>query len=228
MATDDAPRKSKWLFLIPTEFERDLIVDSLTEERLGVTKPVIEICGFGPVVPAAQTVRLIQKHQPDCVLLMGIAGSYDQMLDPGTAFSFSEVACYGVGVGSAGTFQTAQQMGWNHWSDDLAQDSITDSIALEPLTGIAAQLLTVCAAAGNQEDVGLRLQTFPNALAEDMEGFAVAAACKLCNVPLSIVRGISNRAGDRDKRNWKIRESLLAAIELFRRRVCPSDSGPGN
>ena len=40
--------------------------------------------------------------------------------------------------------------------------------------------------------------------AEDMEGFAVATACRLANVPLSIIRGISNVAGDRDHRRWEI------------------------
>jgi futalosine hydrolase len=52
-----------------------------------------------------------------------------------------------------------------------------------------------------------------------MEGFAVAAACRLGNVPVSIVRGFSNRGGDRNKSNWKIEEALSAAVEMCNQRI---------
>jgi futalosine hydrolase len=54
-----------------------------------------------------------------------------------------------------------------------------------------------------------------------MEGFGVALACALARVPLAIVRGISNAAGERDTKRWRIREALAAAretaLELLRR-----------
>jgi futalosine hydrolase len=42
----------------------------------------------------------------------------------------------------------------------------------------------------------------------------VALACLLGGVPLGIVRGISNDAGDRDKSRWQIPAALTAAAEL--------------
>ena len=63
-------------------------------------------------------------------------------------------------------------------------------------------------------DVAMRLERYPDAVAEDMEGFGVAVACYFGGVPLQIIRGISNRAGDRDKRNWDIDGALHAAGEL--------------
>jgi futalosine hydrolase len=51
-------------------------------------------------------------------------------------------------------------------------------------------------------------------VAEDMEGFAVALACRLVGVPLDIVRGISNDAGDRDKVRWQVPQALRAAADL--------------
>jgi futalosine hydrolase len=47
-----------------------------------------------------------------------------------------------------------------------------------------------------------------------MEGFAVAAACQLCDVPMTIVRGISNEAGDRDKENWQIQDAMNSAFSI--------------
>ena len=44
-----------------------------------------------------------------------------------------------------------------------------------------------------------------------MEGYAVALACRLDNLPLVIVRGVSNVVGDRLSANWQIREAMAAA-----------------
>jgi len=202
---------TEWLLLIPTQFEHGIVSDSISK----FDSAAVEICGFGPVVSAARTAQLIAKHQPQRVLLLGIAGSYDDELSVGMAFQFSDVACYGVGVGTGEAFQTAKQMGWSHWHGTEDCEAITDNICLESNSSRASsQLLTVCSASQNALDVADRRQAFPNAVAEDMEGFAVAAACRLADVPLAIVRGISNVAGERDKETWKINEALNAAVEL--------------
>ncbi|MCA9133326.1 MAG: hypothetical protein KDA45_09235, partial [Planctomycetales bacterium] len=97
---------------------------------------------------------------------------------------------------------------------------IGDCLPLEssPATdGQREQLLTVCSAASNAEEVAFRQQKFPQAVAEDMEGFGVALACRLAGLPLRIVRGISNRAGDRQTQNWCIRPAMESAVDLTRR-----------
>lgn len=202
--------ESRLMILVPTSFEFEIVKESLASFQ----NTVIEVCGFGPVIPAAKTVELINKHQPKSVLLLGIAGSYGDHLEIGDAYSFSKVGCYGVGVGTGESFQTCGQMGWKHLADSKV--TIGDSISFG---SFGQELLTVCAAAENKTDVKLRLQIFPNAVAEDMEGFAVAAACELCQTPLHIVRGISNRAGDRDKQNWQIKPALAAAVSLAKKVV---------
>ena len=58
-------------------------------------------------------------------------------------------------------------------------------------------------------------ERFPGAAAEDMEGFGVALACALHGVPLSIVRGISNAAGQRAPAHWRISPALAAARTLL-------------
>ena len=74
-----------------------------------------------------------------------------------------------------------------------------------------ALLLTTCAASDSAAHAASRRARFPDALAEDMEGFAVALACRLAGVPLSIVRGMSNVAGERDPERWRIPAALAAA-----------------
>ena len=47
-----------------------------------------------------------------------------------------------------------------------------------------------------------------------MEGFAVALACRLRGVPVGIIRGISNTAGDRDTSRWQVAAAVEAAGRL--------------
>ena len=149
---------------------------------------------------------------------LGIAGRLDDRLTVGSAYRFERVACHGVGVGSGPGFRSAEQLGWQQWPGDAAGEPIGDLLACGPQRGpTAAQaglLLTACAAAANPDDVRLRKQLYPDAMAEDMEGFAVALACRLRGVPLDIVRGISNSAGDRDKAAWQTPIALEAAAQL--------------
>ncbi|NDC63000.1 MAG: hypothetical protein EBZ59_03230 [Planctomycetia bacterium] len=100
---------------------------------------------------------------------------------------------------------------------DRIDDLVADPVAGTNGDGQADLLLTVCAAAAAAEDVRLRKRAFPDAMAEDMEGFAVALACRLRGVPVGIVRGISNTAGDRDTARWQVGAALDAAGTLARR-----------
>jgi futalosine hydrolase len=202
------------LLLVPTAGERRVIAAALGDSCR------IELCGFGPVTAAARTAALLAAHAPAGVLLAGIAGRFDDRLAIGSAHWFSDVACYGVGAGSGAAFEPAAALGWPQWPGDPPGDeaAIGDVIACEPAAApappAAGLLLTACAASADAADVADRRRVFPAAAAEDMEGYGVALACRLAGVPLRIVRGISNTAGDRDKSCWQIALALEAAAAL--------------
>jgi futalosine hydrolase len=204
------------LVLVPTVLERDVLAPALRAAVVGAGR--LELCGFGPVAAAARTAQLLAEYAPAQVLLVGIAGRLDDRLTVGSAYRFERVACHGVGVGSGGGFRSAEQLGWQQWPGDAAGEPIGDLLACGPQRGPTATqaglLLTACAAAANPDDVRLRKQLYPDAMAEDMEGYAVALACRLRGVPLDIVRGISNSAGDRDKAAWQTPVALEAAAQL--------------
>ena len=71
-------------------------------------------------------------------------------------------------------------------------------------------MLTVAAASGTIAQAQLR-RTQAHAHLEDMEGFGVALACHAAQVPCSILRGVSNRAGERDPTMWRTQAALEAA-----------------
>jgi futalosine hydrolase len=207
------------LILVPTprEMETIRLLLSGDDDRLA-----FQLCGFGPIAAAARAGALIARYKPERVLLVGIAGSFDTEKNPlGTACRFDEVTCFGIGVGSGINHQSAYELGWQQFSGGDAQPEIGDVVRLDStfVQGVtcAGKLLTCCSASANLDEASEHHRLFPDAVAEDMEGFAVAMACSLARVPLQIVRGISNRVGDRDHANWRIDDALAAAAKMASR-----------
>jgi futalosine hydrolase len=206
------------LLLVPTELERGLIAPVVAAACGSSIR--VELCGFGSVVAAARTARLIAEHRPDRTLLVGTAGRFSDRLAIGEAYAFERVACHGIGAGSGDAFVPAEAMGWPQWPGDGSDSasriggSLPCTSGTLPATARAGLLLSACAASADDADVQSRLRLHPEAAAEDMEGFAVAAACRLAGVPLDIVRGISNTAGDRRTSGWQIEAACRAAAAL--------------
>ena len=204
------------LILVPTDLERR-VIEPIVAPALGAAG-MLELCGFGPVAAAARAAQLVERLHPDRVVLVGIAGRLDDQLVIAAAYRFAQVACFGIGVGSGEAFMPAEAAEWPQWSGDQKDASPAIGDLIDCGSGSAAPgaklLLTACAASATPGDVRLRKRWFPAATAEDMEGFAVAFACRLRGVSFDIIRGISNTAGDRDKTRWDIPGGLRAAGDL--------------
>lgn len=209
------------LILLPTEDERQHVVS-----RIGAGVKAggrVELCGFGPVAAAARTATLVAAVRPAEVVLVGIAGGFDERAAVGTAWEFARVGLHGVGAGTGAEFIPAAALGWLQWPGDPAdaRTEVGDLVECGPREGgglpTAPLLLTACAAADGAADVAVRKRLYPDAWAEDMEGFGVALACRLHGVPCRLLRGISNRAGDRDTSRWNVASALDAVADLLRR-----------
>jgi|TARA_B110000495_G_scaffold203248_1_gene226124 futalosine hydrolase len=208
------------LILVPTPLELERLQSKI--HALKGTNFALQLCGFGPIAAAARASNLISRYQPERVLLIGIAGTFDANRYPiGSAQRFTRTVCYGVGVGVGKSHHSAAQMGWLQFTGADAQPEIGDTLPLDSgfVSGIPASgtLLTCCSSSDSAEEAESRRQLFPDAAAEDMEGFSVAMACNLAGVPLQIVRGISNEVGNRNMGDWQIDEAMESAAKLATR-----------
>lgn len=204
------------LVLIPTEFEKQLVapaIDALLHRSVEV-----QICGIGLIESGIIALELVRTHHPRQAWLVGIAGSYVDELIVGQAYEFSEVCCYGIGVGAGDSYQSVEELGW---SSSLG-NGMVERIGLIPHTP-ARSLLSTTAASANSTEVTQKLQKFPDCQAEDMEAFSVARACQSLNVPLRVVRGISNRAGDRQHQRWKVADAMRSAVALVCQQIEEAD-----
>jgi futalosine hydrolase len=199
--------REDWLVLAPTAHERSRLADPSPWPEA----PCIELCGFGPVAAAARTAQLLAERRATRVLLLGLAGSLCPERAPlGSARLFASVRLDGVGAGSGERFVAASDLGFPQWDGGVR---VEETLALAGPSD-PCELLTVCAAAASPQEAELRRARYPSAVAEDMEGFAVALACRLAGVPLFLVRGFSNLAGERERNSWRSDEALAAARAL--------------
>ena len=228
MSTSDRPT----LLLVPTELERACLGD-VEGNRSGVV--ATEICGFGPVAAGARTAQLLSRVRPRRAILIGIAGTYDKRRLPvGAAATFDEVVLDGVGAGQGASFKDAAGLGFAQWpgSEDTCHEPVRQRLRLDPFPVSDASsrnrlLVTTCAASASPSDAATRRSAYQDALAEDMEAFSVALACALHRVPVAVVRGISNVAGDRQQSHWKIEPAMQEALRLLQVALdgTPSDAG---
>jgi len=228
------------LVLVPTELERRRLEPAVRQALLdvGITEQDPRVrwagCGFGPTIAGTLAAVAIARFRPVQVLLAGIAGSFDEQLALGEAFEPDFVAIEGIGAWDHERVRSPDELGWKLWQATGSDDPIFDCgtrLTLGPVSTIVSLddstaplrpqrgLLTVCAASGSIEQAAARRRAFPSIVAEDMEGHAVAVACRITGVPLTIVRGISNIAGDRDHRRWRIDEALRSAARIVARRI---------
>jgi futalosine hydrolase len=214
MSPDGVALGSPELLLLPTDRERELFREAGPAQGLAL----VETCGFGPIAAAARTAELLARVRPRRVWLVGIAGTFDPAVAPlGSAVLADSVAIDGIGAGRGERFLGPRELGLPQWPASDSGVAIEDVIELAAAERVRAAavpaglLLTVTAASASEAEAAERRRRFPRALAEDMEGFSVALACSLARVPLTIVRGISNRVGDRRPERWAVAEALRAA-----------------
>lgn len=202
------------LVLAPTQMELSMLQEFVSPAALDTCK--LAVCGFGPIASAVETSSILATSSVERVVLIGIAGSYDLKRFPiGSVCSdFTDVSCDGIGAGTAEDLLLPSDLEMPVCQVN-GQD-VFETISLGP--GLPEDspkhtLLTVCRSAGSQADVSARLGRFPNAVAEDMEGFSVALAAARRDTSITIIRGLSNQAGDREKANWRIRLAMQAAAQ---------------
>ena len=196
--------------LVPSTLERGRLADAAGAKR------ALQVIGVGPVAAALGTAEALRAARPADgapVLLVGIAGSLDPVRAPiGALLVATSVSDESVGAGEGAAFRPLAQLGLP--AADTTPHEL--SCAGDPLRDVLpracfGELAMVAACAATPAEARARHVRRPSALAEDMEGFSVALACARAGRPLSILRAVSNVAGERDKRRWDL-EAAFAAL----------------
>jgi len=186
--------------------------------------------GIGKVNAALCTTAIIEALSVGAVLNIGIAGAYQSSgLDVGDVAVATEEIYGDEGVISDRGWEDLRKIGMplvcsgsKKYYNEFPVYRIEmngDGVKTKPFNVRAGSFVTVSAVSGTLARAEELAKKF-KALCENMEGAAVAHVCSTYNIPFSEIRGISNIAGIRDKRKWKVKEaaenSQEAVLEAIR------------
>jgi futalosine hydrolase len=193
---------------------------ALLEGRIGGARgavggrPVVLLCtGVGPVNAAAALAAFLAVERATAVVCCGVGGAY-----PGSGLATGDVACAesetyaDLGAESPQGFLDMEALGFpviegpprlfNRLPLDLFPAAKrVPFVTRTTCTGTDATAREIAARTGGA--------------VESMEGAAIVHVARLHGVPVGEVRGISNRAGDRDRGSWRVREAAEAAQEAL-------------
>ena len=204
----EVPRLSL-LILTASRFEADELA-----RRMPLPPAPLPV-GVGPIAAALGAARALDVDPPfTACLLLGLAGTRDPVRVPvGAVVLANEVLDEAVGAGHGRHALALAELGLP--AADRLPQRLPTAVPLpgrvtDPPWTVGA-VGTLAAASCDPADAAGWRARHPDVLVEEMEGYAVALACRQADVPLAVLRAVCNVAGDRDHRRWRFDLAFDAA-----------------
>jgi futalosine hydrolase len=175
------------------------------------------------VATAAWCSRALVEARYDLALNLGVCGSFQRSLEPGTVVHVVSDRVAELGAEDGERFLPIGELGLID-PDDLLMSGAAlvnpappDNLALRRLPQVTG--ITVNTVHGSERSIAAVVARF-NPQVESMEGAAFMYACLMHTVPFAQVRAVSNAVEKRNRGAWRMREAIaalgvtaLAAIE---------------
>jgi futalosine hydrolase len=152
------------------------------------------------------------EKMPNYALLVGVAGSYNPQLIPGDLCLIHQETWGDCGAEDHdGSLITMSELTlWPENSKDQPESQIVSPVPSHMTYNYAkVNSITVNVAAGCSSSIENRIQQF-NPDIENMEGASFFKICQLNNIPCDQIRAISNVVEPRNRKNWKLKEAVIA------------------
>jgi futalosine hydrolase len=169
--------------------------------------------GVGMVATAAWCSRVLAESRYDLAVNIGLCGSFDESLVPGTVVHVVSDGLAELGAEDGDRFLTVHQLGLEDRADErlgaaaLVNDQPPDIAALGRLP--KARGITVNTVHGHEPSIAATMERLAPQV-ESMEGAAFMYACLMHQVPFAQIRAVSNLVERRNRSAWKVREALAA------------------
>lgn len=178
-------------------YEKHIVANSVFYEGEIANQHIILFqSGIGKVNAAMATTILMERFQPNVVINTGSAGGFNKDLQVGDVVISSEVIHHDVDV-TGFEYELGQVPGMPVTFSANAEliertESILRKLEVRSRVGLIG---TGDVFMNNPERIHKVLQTFPDMLAAEMEGAAIAQVCHQYDVPFVIIRALSDIAG---------------------------------
>jgi len=185
-----------------------ILIVAATEPEVAPLRAVggadVLVTGIGMVATAAHTARAIARRSYDLALNIGVCGSFDRALMPGTVVHVTTDRIAELGAEDGETFMTLDELGL---SDEpvVVNGAPPANRALAALPTVSA--ITVNTVHGREDSIAAVVARFAPQV-ESMEGAAFMYACRLSGIPFAQVRAVSNIVERRNRSAWKLNEAI--------------------
>lgn len=178
---------------------KTLLDESRTEQKnkykfvigeIGNNQVFMQQCGIGKVNSAIGAVEMINNYHPDLIISTGVAGGVDVEMNPldvvvGTQYHYHDLYCgseveYGQLVGMPPYFTSPQ---------DIVEKAVNVKTDNKIYSGI---IVSGDWFVDSKEKMQAIVNSFPQAIAVDMESCSIAHTCYLYEVPFLSFRLISD------------------------------------
>ena len=195
----------KTLVLIPTLLEAGFLTET-PDARALMAGPVpwrgfeLALTGMGPVDAGVAASRYLALGEWERCILAGLAGGYeDRGCEAPSLVEARSFVMDGLGALGSGGVLGLEELGFPDSVRGPLPLATHEEVQSDPTDLPAVTALTVSACSASVDVARRRVVARPDVQIEEMEGFGVARACRLAGVPLTCLRAISNRCGDREK-----------------------------
>jgi futalosine hydrolase len=183
--------------------------------------PDVLITGIGLTATAYHLTRQLQLKKYDLVIQAGVAGCFNKKLLLGSVVAIKKDAIADQSVIELKQLKTlfdlklvpADQFPYTKTWLVNPYDDLLKATKLKLVKGISVNEITT-----SKQKVSFYEENF-NAVAESMEGAAFHYTCLMENVPFIQLRSMSNYIGERNKKKWNMKESIVnlnkALIQLL-------------
>jgi futalosine hydrolase len=169
------------------------------------------VTGVGMVATAAQCARALALARYDMALNLGVCGSYDPTLPPGTVVHIVTDRLAELGAEDGEGFLTVAELELLK-KDRPGPDGYVMASANQPISGALLLLpavsgITSNTVHGRDESIDFIRRRFAPQV-ESMEGAGFMYACLISGVPFAQVRAVSNVVERRNRAGWKMEEAI--------------------
>lgn len=153
-------------------------------------------------------------EQADWVILVGIAGSFDQSIGLGEVVQVISDEFADLGVNDRGVFRSVFEVGLSKVDEFPFQNGKIPTTQFNAIPHINhVEGITLNTVSGEEQEIELLKQRYPHATVETMEGAYIHFLAAQFQKKLTHIRGISNYVEPRNRANWKIEEAIAASNE---------------
>ena len=169
----------------------------------------ILITGIGLTAATYHLLKQVSLKKPQLVIQAGVAGCFDEEIPLGTVVAVKTEVIADLMVIEEEKIKTIFDLKLaypdmypfsNGWLEN--NSGIINKTSLKKVKAISVNEVTT-----SKERIGLYKKTF-KPVTESMEGAALHYVCLMEKIPFIQLRSVSNYIGERNKKNWKLKESI--------------------